>query len=136
MTCSVYQSLLVKDMSDADKVDLFISNLKQYLRGPVRLHMLDKAKDKLDLAMQVASEINYELKKDRRVSDSRAPAPTSSKLSSAQSPSPAVRKCYKCGSTEHLRAQCPQVRKGRGGGQRHGNKAQARAASAQASENA
>jgi hypothetical protein len=128
------QALLVKDMSDADKVDLFVSNLKQYLRGPVRLHMIDKPKDQLDLAMQVASEISYELRKDRRASDSRGPPPTPSKLSTAQSPP--VRKCYKCGSTEHLRANCPQVRKGRGGGNRHGNKAQARAASAQASENA
>lgn len=128
------QSLLVKDMSDADKVDLFVSNLKHYLRGPVRMHLIDKPKDQLDLAMQVASEISYELRKDRRAPDSRGPPPTSSKLSSAQSTP--VRKCYKCGSTEHLRANCPQVRKGRGAGQKNGNKSQARAASAQASENA
>jgi hypothetical protein len=55
------QAQLVKDMSDADKVDLFVSNLKHYLRGPVRLNLIDKPKDQLDIVMHIAAEINYEL---------------------------------------------------------------------------
>lgn len=122
------RALLVEDMSGADKVDLFVSNLKPFLRGPVRIHMIDKAKDNLDLAMQVASEIAYELRKDRRAVDARGPPSNPSKLAAAQSAP--VRKCYKCGSPDHLRSHCPQLKKGRGKGQ------QARAAAAKAQENA
>ena len=124
------QSLLVPNMSPEDKVDLFITNLKPYLRGPVRLHLLDKSKEDLDLAMKAAAQIAYELRKDRPPSN-----PSPSQLSSAQA-ADATRKCYKCGATDHLRAQCPKLRKGGGGhkGGKGGPRPSAKVAAAAAAE--
>lgn len=118
------QALLVPSMSTEDKVDLFVRGLKRYLQGPVRIHMLDKAKDDLDLVMKVASQIAYELGQNKE----RTFASSASRLTSAQSTPPSQRKCYKCGSPDHLRANCPKGRKGGGAPQKKKPPQQARAA--------
>jgi len=123
------QALLVTTMSNEDKVDLFVRGLKRYLQGPVRIHMLDKPKDDLDFVMKVASQIAYELgqNKDRTFESS----PSTSRLNTAKStPAPAQRKCYKCGSPDHLRANCPKGRKGGAGRPQKKPPQHARAASA------
>ena len=103
------QALLVKDMSARDKVELFVDNLFPSLRQTVRVHMLDKAQDDLELAMRVSLLLDYEIKKDRT---NRSHSHSQSQLSALPTTS-VVRKCYKCGSTEHLHANFPKVRHGR-----------------------
>ena len=133
------QSLLVSNMSPEDKVDLFISNLKPNLRGSVRLHLLDKAKNDLELAIRAALLIDHERRRDfptRRYTPSGTATPPA-KLSAVQSTSagaPQERKCYKCGSPDHLRPSCPLLRGRRRPPQRHGQPGRSHAKSVRAEE--
>lgn len=121
------QAILVTTMSNEDKVDLFVKGLKRYLQGPVRIHLLDKPKDNLDFVMKVASQVAYELGQTKERNFESGP----SRLNTAKSPpAPFQRKCYKCGSTDHLRANCPKGRKGGAGKYQKKPPQQARAARA------
>lgn len=102
------QSLLVKNMSDVDKVELFVDNLYPSLRSAVRVALVEKAKDDLELAMRLVLLLDYEIKEDR---SHRFPSHGQTQLSAmSASASAPVRKCFTCGSTEHLRAKCPKNR--------------------------
>ena len=107
------QALLVSDMSDTDKVERFVDGLQFGLRKSLSVYMLDRPKNDLELAIAAALTLNYEIRKDRPTNKA-SPAPSTQLKALDASTAESPRKCYKCGSTEHLRANCPLVRKGRG----------------------
>jgi hypothetical protein len=107
------QAMLVTDMSPTDKVERFVDGLQPWLRKHVRTFLVDRAKDDIDLVIRAAFTLHCEMRKDKYTNDPSSASRAQVKALDAR-PSDPVRRCYKCGSTEHLRAQCPQVRKGRG----------------------
>jgi hypothetical protein len=116
-------ALLCTTMSDEDKVDLFIDNLKPYLAKEVRVHLIGKPKDDLELAVRTAVIIEHECRKEfarKDASKSSMPVVGNSisfrKSHQAQSndhhqQSSAVRKCYTCGATDHMANKCPKSNK-------------------------
>ena len=117
MYCDLFrrQARDVKDMSKTDVVDLFLDNLKPALRSLVRIQLIGKAKDDLDLAINTAVVIDNERQKDRRAST----AGPSTSTASAKAVSPAggssqPRRCFNCGATDHLKNTCPHPRKAQG----------------------
>lgn len=98
------------NMNDEDLVDLFVDNLKWYLRDPVRLYLLDKPKDDLELAFKAAILIGYEKSKEHRRSQGSRHEGSDGKHASAKSARTDRKQCYNCGSYDHLLAACPKPR--------------------------
>ena len=113
--CDLFRrfAMLVTDMSPTDKVERFVDGLQPWLRRCVRTFLVDRAKDDLELVIKAAFTLHYEMRRDKYTNEpSSAPRAQVKALDTRTSDS--VRRCYKCGSPDHLRAQCPQVRRGRG----------------------
>ena len=128
------KALQVKNMSELEKTEIFLDNLKPSLAEQVRLQRMDKPKDDLELVMSIALVVEYEKRKARRARDnfdnrtSAVAKSARSGFSGSNSKSkdfkPKPKTCYKCGSPDHLLAQCPLKKKG-------GSKAKANSAKAE-----
>ena len=118
MYCDLFrrQARDVKDMSKTDIVDLFLDNLKPALRSLVRIQLIGKDKDDLDLAINTAVVIDNERQKERRASSAFGPSAStaSAKAVTSAGATGQQRRCYNCGSTDHLKNKCPQPRKAPG----------------------
>ena len=127
------QALLVEDMAAEDKVDLFLSNLKPYLRGDVRLQLLGKNKGDLELAITTALLVDSEKRKDFRsriygeASPTVAAGSKGAAARSARTANPAASqskpvKCFHCHQFGHKKSQCPALRKSPGASAEPGRK--------------
>ena len=113
--CDLFRryALLVTSMSPEDKVERFVDGLQPWLRTHVRTYLLDRPKDDLELVVKAALLMHFEMRKDKYTNSASSAPRAQVKALDASTEKP-VRKCYKCGSPDHLRAQCPQVRRGKG----------------------
>lgn len=121
------KALQAKNMTALEKTEVFIDNLKPHIAKQVRLNRIGKPQDDLEGAMALAVVIESEMRKVRPVDQFRngPMAPVSAKSAkfhksgtgsghgagSGSGSAPRARVCYKCGSPDHLRAQCPQLKR-------------------------